>query len=288
MMHAARGRGISRWGVLAALAALLLTAGAWTYLGGRLFAPAGLSAAAGDTLGGVSSHAELAADCAACHPAPWSRERMDERCVRCHSDVRRELADSTSLHGSLPDGTRCRACHTEHHGAQGSLTSMDARSLDHATFGFALDTHREAASGNPFACGDCHQPNSFAFRPADCEDCHREYQPAFTAEHAATWGSDCRSCHDGTGARFAHTFPIDHGSRSASECTVCHEGAPREYRSYTCYGCHEHTPANIRAEHREEGISDAELVQCVRCHEGGGEHDGRGERSGRSDDRDSH
>jgi len=34
--------------------------------------------------------------------------------------------------------------------------------------------------------------------------------------------------------------------------------------AYTCYGCHEHTPAKIRAEHEEEGIRD--FSDCVQCH----------------------
>ena len=37
-----------------------------------------------------------------------------------------------------------------------------------------------------------------------------------------------------------------------------------DYSRYTCYGCHEHTPAKVRAEHDEEGIRDFE--NCVECH----------------------
>jgi hypothetical protein len=43
---------------------------------------------------------------------------------------------------------------------------------------------------------------------------------------------------------------------------TCHKA--QDYRAYTCYGCHEHTPANIRAEHQKEGIRDFE--NCVDCH----------------------
>ena len=40
----------------------------------------------GAVLGGVSSHAALGADCAACHTAPWSSQSMDDLCLACHTD----------------------------------------------------------------------------------------------------------------------------------------------------------------------------------------------------------
>jgi hypothetical protein len=40
-----------------------------------------------------------------------------------------------------------------------------------------------------------------------------------------------------------------------------------DYKKYTCYGCHEHTPANIRREHVEEGIRNFD--NCVECHRSG-------------------
>ena len=47
---------------------------------------------------------------------------------------------------------------------------------------------------------------------------------------------------------------------------------------YTCYGCHEHTPGNIRREHIEEGIRD--FNNCVECHRNANEHDIRGGNGG--------
>jgi hypothetical protein len=45
-------------------------------------------------------------------------------------------------------------------------------------------------------------------------------------------------------------------------CTTCHTTSDR--RQYTCYGCHEHTEANIRAKHIREGILN--FTNCVSCH----------------------
>jgi hypothetical protein len=57
----------------------------------------------------------------------------------------------------------------------------------------------------------------------------------------------------------------DHNTR----CVTCH--VRNDYQQYTCYGCHEHTPANIRREHVEEGIRD--FNDCVECHRSADEHD---------------
>ena len=104
----------------AAAGAVLL--GAWLLGGGGLFSPGELNAERGAVLGGVASHAELAGRCGACHAAPWSGSTMNELCLRCHADLRAQLADTASLHGSLADAADCRACHSEHAGPAASPT----------------------------------------------------------------------------------------------------------------------------------------------------------------------
>ena len=49
----------------------------------------------------------------------------------------------------------------------------------------------------------------------------------------------------------------DHNKR----CVTCH--VRNDYSRYTCYGCHEHTPDNIRREHVEEGIRDLRIVSSA-------------------------
>jgi hypothetical protein len=85
-------------------------------------------------------------------------------------------------------------------------------------------------------------------------------------------------------ATFDHArfFMLDRDHNAA--CTTCHTTSDR--RQYTCYGCHEHTEANIRAKHVREGIPN--FTNCVSCHrsahgesrEGGGRERER-ERKGR-------
>jgi hypothetical protein len=45
-------------------------------------------------------------------------------------------------------------------------------------------------------------------------------------------------------------------------CATYHTGA--NFKRYTCYGCYEHTPSGVRAEHEHEGNRDFE--NCVKCH----------------------
>jgi hypothetical protein len=76
---------------------------------------------------------------------------------------------------------------------------------------------------------------------------------------------NCGQCHTQkkwTPATFEHDkyFVLDRDHNAS--CVTCH--VRNDYSRYTCYGCHEHTPANIRREHVEEGIRDFD--NCVECH----------------------
>ena len=72
----------------------------------------------------------------------------------------------------------------------------------------------------------------------------------------------CRTADAWKPATFDHAklFVLDRDHNAS--CVTCHTG--NEYRRYTCYGCHEHTPANVRRKHQEEGIQNFE--NCVECH----------------------
>mgnify|MGYP003381731295 CR=1 FL=1 len=83
------------------------------------------------------------------------------------------------------------------------------------------------------------------------------------------------------GAGFLCIELVLDGDHNAT-CVTCH--TTPDFKRYTCYGCHEHTPANIRSEHEEEGIRNFE--NCVECHRsaddegGGGGEGGRGRNRG--------
>ena len=333
---------VSATGILVAVIALAGVL-AWTLVKGPvLFSPGGLNAEAkAEPVGGVASHADLAGDCGACHPAPWSSETMTDRCLACHTDVGDQIKNKSGLHGkmlgSLSSPT-CRGCHPEHNGANGALTVTDATGFPHDETGFSLEQHTRTEGGARFTCADCHPKDLAQFDQATCSACHAEMDAAFMRRHEAAFGKDCLMCHHGRGGgtsvdhskfafklegkhaevacdgchagaktlqdfqqtpqdcyschakddehqggfgrqcedchnptgwgdvNFDHSiFPVDHGSEERKPaCATCH---PKDTSTYTCYGCHEHTTANVVRQH--EGKTLAELQDCVRCHEGG-------------------
>jgi hypothetical protein len=76
----------------------------------------------------------------------------------------------------------------------------------------------------------------------------------------------CHSTKQWKPATFNHSryFRLD-GDHRAS-CRTCHP-SQGNYKSYTCYGCHEHNESRIASEHREEGIYN--YGNCMKCHRGG-------------------
>lgn len=270
----------SRASLTAAIVTVAAIGTMWTVSGGSMFSPGALRA--GDstrvTLGGVESHAQLSQSCGSCHAAPGSGETMGARCLACHTDIVRDMKDSTSVHGALSDAAACMTCHTEHRGAQASLTQMDGSAGAHATLGFPLDGAHAKAS-----CASCHQGGvkggRFAKAPTTCVGCHERDD-----KHEGGFGPDCASCHTTTtwrGATFSHdVFPLDHGGEGTIACATCHTDGTN-YKQYTCMGCHEHSPARIERQHRGE-VNTSNLSDCLRCHRGGrgeggegGEHEGR-------------
>jgi hypothetical protein len=106
-----------------------------------------------------------------------------------------------------------------------------------------------------------------------CAACHRAPP---TAVHAQA-GNNCAQCHTQSTwrpARFEHArfFALTGPHKTA--CATCHIGG--NFKRYTCYGCYEHQPDQIRVEHAEEGIRNIE--NCARCHQSASGEGGGGER----------
>ncbi len=207
----------------------------------------------------VPEHAALATDCFACH-APL-RGASAERCIACHAlpdiGLRTTLgvaitgATATplkrSFHQELID-PNCMACHSDHAGPK--FTQHSRKPFSHAML-------RPQARER---CDACHTPpdnNMHRSLTEGCAQCH-----ATEAWKPATFEHD-------------KYFLLDRHHNVA--CATCHVAG--DHSKYTCYGCHEHTPAKVRAEHEEEGIQDFE--DCVECHRSAdGEAEGEGRREG--------
>jgi hypothetical protein len=229
--------------------------------GQEMFSPGALNAQSRRSvpLGGVTSHAGIGSNCAACHVAPWSDETMASRCLNCHADVHEQIVSQGPLHGLLTGAMECRTCHTEHQGPHGVLTSLAG--FDHDCAAFKLTGQHRSVE-----CASCHVNQVYKGTPHSCESCHAEPEV-----HLGRFGTDCAECHSTStwdDAVFAHSFPLNHGrgKRGSSACSVCHQ-TTNNYKEYTCYGCHKHNPLRTEQKHLQRGI--ANVQDCALCHPNG-------------------
>lgn len=201
----------------------------------------------------IAGHKLLETDCFACH-APLTGA-SPTRCVACHkvADIGRlttaglaivKPRTATPFHQQLISQD-CMACHSDHAGVK--RYHLQGR-FDH---GLLAQASRD-----------------------QCQSCHKKPKDAL---HQQIDGN-CLQCHTQqkwTPASFEHDkyFALDSDHNAA--CVTCH--ARSDYSRYNCYGCHEHTQANIRREHIEEGIS--KFDNCVECHRSANKHDIKGGKS---------
>jgi hypothetical protein len=260
----------------------------------------------------VPAHAAIAEDCWACH-TPLKGAASD-RCVTCHKPA--TIGMFSSIGAPLPGGKTgfhqqlteadCMACHSDHAGP--ALTGHSPTGFSHALLVPAVRDDcascHKAPTKPPFAalhkavptsqCSQCHRttawkPASFSHRllpPAKASQCATCHTPPMNILHKGLFGLSCGQCHNSSAwepARFDHDrwFRLD-GDHDAP-CATCH--AAKRFDSYTCYGCHEHKPAQTIAEHREEGIG-GNISNCVRCHRSAEGEPGEGGRRDQGGDDD--
>jgi hypothetical protein len=220
-------------GILAALITAVVIAGYVYARGGLLFSPGPLSAEGNQTLGGVTSHAEIGGECRACHTAPWESATMTDRCMVCHTEIAGQMENVSTLHGALfadNPGLACRHCHPEHRGSDAALTLMDNVAFPHEVVGFSLNAHQLTVARQPFNCNDCHHGDLTAFTLDSCDSCHRQMDLGFMTAHTLSFGSACLDCHDGVD-RFDEQFNHDvfsfqlAGKHAGLACVQCHINA---------------------------------------------------------------
>jgi hypothetical protein len=197
--------------------------------------------------------AHSVSDCAGCHLGARTIQDLrlaSQRCSDCHA-----LDDAHA--GEF--GEDCAACHTPE--------GWEGASFDHSRTAFPL-----TGVHSSLACESCHAGGVFDGTSAECESCHAE--PIY---HQNLFGGDCAACHTSDGwspARYddPHIFPINHGEGGTNACRTCHA---ESLAAYTCYSCHQHTPANIQAKHLEEVGPD--FQDCTHCHAAGQKEGDEGE-----------
>ncbi len=191
----------------------------------------------------IPEHSALTQECFACHTLFQGSDPA--KCRDCHRPD--TIGRLTTQGAPIPDADQrvafhqelreqdCLACHSDHQGVRPY----------HAERGFS---HALLVPARQRQCSSCHQP------PKDT--LHRQLK------------GECTSCHSQQAwrpATFDHARYFRFDRHHPDNCESCHQES--DYQRYTCYGCHEHTPARIRAKHSEEGIRDFE--DCARCHRSG-------------------
>ncbi len=205
----------------------------------------------------ITAHQREARDCRSCH-RHFDRGGENDLCLACHKPIARDLDESHGLHGHLPAGptTLCRACHTEHKGAEAEISVLHPESFDHRRTDMPLEGAHATV-----VCSKCHaEGQAYRKAPHACIDCHRENDV-----HSGSLGESCGNCHtptDWTKARFDHAttrFPLE-GRHADIDCASCHPQERFDAAPIDCFGCHRFDDA-----HRGRLGST-----CARCHQASG------------------
>jgi len=242
-------------------------------------------------------HSELKNNCFACHKV--FSGTPNENCISCHkvSEIglqsKKDSINSKAIlfHKNLQNKD-CISCHSEHKGlnSKAALSKFNHIYLNKKDQNNCISCHsqpkNELHKQVSNSCVSCHSTstwnNGIRFNhsmiksnaaQSNCILCHQSPKDDFHNTVKST--NNCLSCHTLTQwkpSTFTHNkyFVLD--KNHSTDCKTCHTAsAKNDFKSYTCFGCHEHSMNSIRNEHLEEGISN--FTNCVNCHKSGNEDD---------------
>lgn len=230
------------------------------------------------------AHSDIENKCFACHKI--GAGTPNESCISCHkiSDISKNNV-TLKFHEKI-DNQSCISCHSDHKGLDSklALNKFDHILLPEKDRNSCVSCHtqpkNELHNQVSNSCISCHSTRSWtAIAKFDhdlintksrnnCASCHQSPKDNF---HSSS-SSNCLSCHSSKlwkPSTFKHDnyFILDRDHNVS--CTTCHK--TKDYKTYTCFGCHEHSMSNIRGEHEEEGITN--FTNCIKCHKSANEHD---------------
>jgi predicted CXXCH cytochrome family protein len=241
------------------------------------------------------AHSDLNNDCFACHKVFLGTP--NENCISCHNVAEIGLkkykkGDSTSVNNKILfhknlKNQDCISCHSDHKGLNPklSLKKFNHNLLDVTNRNNCISCHSQPKnklhSQVTNSCVSCHSTTSWTSTTLfnhdkikgeirnNCLACHQTPKDNF---HSSSKTNNCISCHSlnkWKPSTFNHNNAFILDKNHNATCATCHTN--NDFKTYTCYGCHEHSINNIRGEHIEEGISN--FNDCVKCHKSGNEDD---------------
>jgi len=198
-------------------------------------------------------HKEVKGNCETCHSPPGNliHKQVEHTCNTCHNSESWKKLIENAQSAFHKKEANCKSCHEN-----------------------PSDNLHEQMSGN---CNTCHTFDdwkklkqnakaNFHKKGSDCTSCHKK--PADNI-HRQSKGN-CSTCHTFKNWKSSfvnHTKYFKLGKKHNKGCNKCHISG--NYKSYTCYSCHEHSKRKIRKEHHEHKIR--KYNNCVACHRSGSE-----------------
>ncbi|MCA0390064.1 MAG: hypothetical protein LCH52_16360 [Bacteroidetes bacterium] len=244
-------------------------------------------------------HENLKDDCMTCHTLVQGA--VTEKCIACHKQDQIGVTTATASHPArenkrallLHKNIReidCVVCHREHTGESKNLA---VKKFSHDIINSGVREKCSAChdyqkpkddfhASLQVECGSCHNTSNWkeaefnhdlnGVDVKNCNRCHEKDKPKDDMHANFNAGESCSACHNTKGwkpSTFDHSkyfvFDKDH----PSTCSNCHTSG-QNFKTYTCYNCHEHNEAKISSKHLKEGITD--FKNCVRCHRSSDKH----------------
>ena len=241
----------------------------------------------------IEEHQQLKNDCLSCH-SPGDGAQT-EKCMGCHklTDIGLVMVNgkeftevnkkSSLLHQSIIN-IQCFDCHTEHNGLSRENATLNFRHdvLSTELQKECINCHSLQKPGDEIhvmltaECSGCHNNNAWkpshfkhellGERKNECKSCHENKKPDDALHKGLGITIQCVQCHTTDKwkpSTFDHAEYFRFDNNHPSNCSDCHD-INITFEKYTCYNCHEHTPARIEREHLKEGIRN--FSNCVECH----------------------
>ena len=265
----------------------------------------------------VKGHQSLTNKCNSCHEPFWGIP--NDKCIACHKlEEIGKTQDTNSLKIKTPfhlqlANEKCTTCHSDHNGI---IPTLPYSGFKHELLGGNVKNQCNNCHNKPSdklhvqlssECANCHNTDAWKITTNfdhsliqgsdknNCASCHKIPEDNF---HASL-KDNCSKCHNTDKwipATFDHSayFVLDQDHNA--KCNVCHQN--KDFRTYTCYGCHEHSEGKLSGEHNEKGIYN--FSKCLTCHKSSNKHEiegynnsehsskknegGRKEKEGKDDD----